>query len=144
MLVDFAHIGVGAVVGACARYQIGNIVNRKIAESHPRLAYYSGWHTAGINIFGSFVLGSLAGIPTITDAAATDSRGITARTRLLAGVGFCGSFTTFSTFSVDIVAMLNKGEVARALSYACVNNLGGVCAAFTGFSIARKVLSKLK
>lgn len=47
MLVDFAYIGVGAVTGACARYQIGNIVNRKIAEHHPRFAYYSGWHTAG-------------------------------------------------------------------------------------------------
>ena len=145
MLVDFAYIGVGAVTGACARYQIGNIVNRKIAESHPRFAYYSGWHTAGINMIGSFVLGTLAGIPTITtDAAAHDSRGITARTRLMCGVGFCGSFTTFSTFSVDIVAMLNKGEVARAFSYMAVNNVGGVCAAFAGFSIARKVLSKLK
>ena len=47
MLVDFAYIGVGAITGACARYQIGNIVNRKIAEHHPRFAYYSGWHTAG-------------------------------------------------------------------------------------------------
>ena len=47
MLVDFAYIGIGAITGACARYQIGNIVNRKIAESHPRFAYYSGWHTAG-------------------------------------------------------------------------------------------------
>ena len=47
MLVDFAYIGIGAVTGACARYQIGNIVNRKISEAHHRFAYYSGWHTAG-------------------------------------------------------------------------------------------------
>lgn len=143
MLVDAAYIGVGAVTGAVCRYSIGNLVNRKIAETHPKWSYYQGWHTAGINIVGSFVLGTLAGIPTVDIAAAQDHHhGITARTRLMAGVGFCGSFTTFSTFSVDVVAMLTKGDIARALSYMAVNNIGGVAAAACGFSIARKVFGK--
>ena len=143
MLVDAAYIGVGAVTGAVCRYSIGNVVNRKIAETHPKWSYYQGWHTAGINIVGSFVLGTLAGIPTVDIAAAQDHHhGITARTRLMAGVGFCGSFTTFSTFSVDVVAMLTKGDIARALSYMAVNNIGGVAAAACGFSIARKVFGK--
>ena len=143
MLVDAAYIGVGAVTGAVCRYSIGNVVNRKIAETHPKWSYYQGWHTAGINIVGSFVLGTLAGIPTVDIAAAQDHHhGITARTRLMAGVGFCGSFTTFSTFSVDVVAMLTKGDIARALSYMAVNNIGGVAAAACGFSIARKIFGK--
>lgn len=143
MLVDAVYIGVGAVTGAVCRYSIGNVVNRKIAETHPKWSYYQGWHTAGINIVGSFVLGTLAGIPTVDIAAAQDHHhGITARTRLMAGVGFCGSFTTFSTFSVDVVAMLTKGDIARALSYMAVNNIGGVAAAACGFSIARKVFGK--
>ena len=62
------------------------------------------------------------------------------RGRLMAGVGFCGSFTTFSTFSVDIVGMLGKGEMARALSYMAVNNVGGVAAAFTGFTLAKRLI----
>ena len=69
-------------------------------------------------------------------------RGITARTRLMAGVGFCGSFTTFSTFSVDVVGMLGKGEMARAFSYMLLNNAGGAGAAFAGFSIARRLVGK--
>eukprot|EP01083_Nonionella_stella_P129666 393442_1 len=142
MLVDAAYIGVGAVTGAVCRYQIGNIVTRKIAEEHPRFSYFQGWHTAGINILGSFVLGTLAGIPTVDPAASHDHRGITARTRLLAGVGFCGSFTTFSTFSVDVIGMLGKGEMARAFSYVALNNVGGFMAAFAGFKVANRVIGK--
>ena len=116
-----------------------NSVTRRIAEEHPR---WLGWHTAGINIAGSFILGSLAGLPTVDPAASMNHRGITARTRLMAGVGFCGSFTTFSTFSVDVVGMLGKGEMARAFSYMMLNNAGGVGAAFAGFSIARRLVGK--
>ena len=145
MLVDAACIGAGAVAGSLCRWQVGSLVNRAI-ETQPRWAYYQGWHTAGINVLGSFILGSLAGVPTVDSAAASieNHRGITARTRLMAGVGFCGAFTTFSTFSVDVVAMLTKGEMGRALSYMAVNNLGGVFAAFTGFSLARRIIGKGK
>ncbi|KAL9185493.1 hypothetical protein ACHAXT_003270 [Thalassiosira profunda] len=140
MLVDAAYIGVGAVTGAVCRYQVGNFVTRKIAAEHPRFSYFQGWHTAGINIVGSFILGGLAGVPTVDAAASHDYNGITPRGRLMAGVGFCGSFTTFSTFSVDIVGMLGKGEMARALSYMAVNNVGGVAAAFTGFTLAKRLI----
>ncbi|KAL7529225.1 hypothetical protein ACHAWF_002888 [Thalassiosira exigua] len=142
MLIDAACIGAGAVTGALCRWQIGNIVTRKIAEEHPRLSHFQGWHTAGINVVGSLILGALAGLPTVDPAASHDHRGITARTRLMAGVGFCGSFTTFSTFSVDVVGMLGKGEMARALSYVALNNVGGVAAAFAGFSVARRIVGR--
>jgi len=143
-VVDAACIGVGAVTGAVCRYQIGNIVTRKIQE-RPHLSYFAGWHTAGINIVGSFVLGTLAGMPTVDPAAASSldqRRGITARSRLCMGVGFCGSFTTFSTFSVDVATMLGKGEMTRAFSYLALNNVGGVMAAFAGFNVAKRILSR--
>jgi len=53
--MDAAYVGVGAVCGALCRYQIGNVATRKIAESR-NLKYLQGWHTAGINISGSFIL----------------------------------------------------------------------------------------
>ena len=119
-----------------------HVVTHKIAEEHPRWSYFQGWHTAGINIIGSFVLGTLAGIPTVDPAAAHEHMGITARTRLMAGVGFCGSFTTFSTFSVDVVNMLGKGEMTRACSYVAANNAGGILMAFAGFNMAKRILGR--
>jgi len=137
-----AAVGAGAVAGAISRYQIGNIATRIIAEDK-RLSGLTGWHTAAINIFGSFILGSLAGTPTL-DASTTkpDAKGISPRMRLMAGVGFCGSFTTFSTFSVDIVGMLNSGKFVRAITYATANNVGGIAAAFAGFNMAKRMIKK--
>ena len=59
----------------------------------------------------------------------------------MAGVGFCGSFTTFSTYSVDIVNMIGRGEAARALGYVAVNNVGGVGAAAAGMLLVRKLIA---
>mmetsp|Transcript_4257 Transcript_4257/g.7127 ORF Transcript_4257/g.7127 Transcript_4257/m.7127 type:complete len:143 (-) Transcript_4257:99-527(-) len=142
MIADMAAVGAGAVAGAISRYQLGNIATRIIAEDK-RLSHLTGWHTAAINIFGSFILGSLAGIPTIdTSTAKQEVRGISQRVRLMAGVGFCGSFTTFSTFSVDILNMLNSGKFVRAITYATANNVGGIAAAFAGFNMAKRMIKK--
>lgn len=142
MIGDIAAVSVGAVAGAVSRYQLGNIATRIIAEDK-RLSPLTGWHTAVINIFGSFILGSLAATPTLESSTTKpDMKGISPRMRLMAGVGFCGSFTTFSTFSVDIVGMLNSGNIGRAISYATVNNVGGIAAAFAGFNIAKRIFKK--
>lgn len=140
MIGDVAAVSLGAVVGAVSRYQVGNIATRIIAEDK-RLAAFTGWHTAAINVFGSFILGSLAGVPTIDPATKhQELKGISQRMRLMAGVGFCGSFTTFSTFSVDIFGMLNSGNVGRAVAYCSVNNIGGIAAAFAGFNMAKRMV----
>jgi len=65
--------------------------------------------------------------------------GLTPRMKLLVGAGFCGSFTTFSTFSVDVVQMIGRGEILKATSYAMANNFGGIAAAAAGMMIAKKI-----
>jgi CrcB protein len=142
MLGDTAAIGIGAVAGAICRYQIGNIAAAKIARDPKRLSFISGWHTAGINVCGSLILGFLAGVPiTSTTMSNGDQliKGISPRTRLCVGVGFCGSFTTFSTYSVDIIGFLGRGEALRAISYIAANNIGGIGAAYTGFKVAKRI-----
>ncbi len=51
---------------------------------------------------------------------------ITPNSLLLVGTGFCGSFTTFSTFSVDVVALVEKEMFLRAFSVAAATNIFGI------------------
>jgi|Transcript_18696 protein CrcB len=54
------------------------------------------------------------------------------RANLLLGVGFCGAFTTFSTFSVDTLTMLQRGQNSRAAAYVLCSNLLSIGAAAAG------------
>lgn len=65
--------------------------------------------------------------------------GLSPRAKLMLGVGFCGSFTTFSTYSVDIVTWLQNGQTNKAVAYVLTNNLGGVLAAAAGFVLVKKI-----
>lgn len=156
-------MGVGAICGALCRHQIGKVATEHISKD-PNLKHLSGWHTAGINVIGSFVLGGVFSTPlvnnenhvmhppskpptntsTIRKAMSNNisqmNFAMTPRMKLLLGVGFCGSFTTFSTFSVDLVNMMSKGEMTKACSYLMVNNVGGVVAAAAGMMLMKKVL----
>ncbi|CAM9724413.1 unnamed protein product, partial [Chrysoparadoxa australica] len=108
----------------------GAVARHVISARTPKLG---PWNIACINVTGSICLGLLSGL-----AAAP----LSPRARLLLGTGLCGGFTTFSTYAVDIVKMLEQGQVAKALGYATVNNAGAVMGA--GVSIwAVKRLKKV-
>jgi fluoride ion exporter CrcB/FEX len=49
------------------------------------------------------------------------------------------SFTTFSTFSVDVVNWIQQGKTAQAMSYVATNNVGGIVAAGIGMAVAKKL-----
>lgn len=121
---NLAAVGVGAICGALCRNQIGKTATERIAKD-PNLKHLAGWHTAGINIVGSFVLGGVfatplvdgksmgAGVkppvppmkpaPSMTKSAQNKinslSAGLTPRMKLLLGVGFCGSFSKSFTWN---------------------------------------------
>jgi CrcB protein len=138
--MDAIAVSIGAVGGALARYHIGKVSYEYIVKDPNRLGYLTGWHVAGINISGSFILGMLAGVPTGTTSTTTP---ISARTQLMVGVGFCGSFTTYSTYSMDLVTMANEGRLAKAFSYFAVNNVGGFAAAATGLMLMKTIMKKV-
>ena len=86
------------------------------------------WSTVGINILGSFLLGLLV---------AEDWFDRDAREAI--GVGFLGGFTTFSTFSVQIVLEVDSGEPGRAAGYLLASVVGGIVAATAGYVLGRKL-----
>ncbi|MBW3609569.1 MAG: CrcB family protein, partial [Actinobacteria bacterium] len=76
-------------------------------------------------VVGSFAIGLLAGF-----GASEDMRAV-------AGVGFLGGFTTFSTFSLDVFADLEAGRPGRALAYVALSVGLGIAAAALGWVLAR-------
>lgn len=151
--VDVAALGIGAFVGALSRYQAGKIAAEFISSDPKRFGKLTGWHTAGLNISGSFLLGAIYAMPTVDVTKINQLHGIstnqwerfqglTPRAKLMLGVGFCGSFTTFSTFSFDVVTWLSEGKTARALSYVAANNICSVAAAGVGMMLVKKIFVK--
>jgi CrcB protein len=112
-------VAVGGLLGVLARWGITR------ATLHTEALI---WSTVGINIVGSFLLGLLV-------AENWFSRDL----RDGLGIGFLGGFTTFSTFSVQIVLEADAGEPGRALGYLLASVVGGVTAATAGYMLGRKL-----
>ena len=110
-------VAVGGLLGVLSRWGISRLTLHSEALI---------WSTVGINITGSFLLGLLA---------AEHWFGSNMREGL--GVGFLGGFTTFSTFSVQIVLEADAGEPGRAVAYLLASVGGGVLAAAAGYALGR-------
>lgn len=111
----------GGAAGTLARYLIG------VAWARPGAF---PWWTLGINIVGSFVLGVVIGVAAVRDTASST-------VTLALAVGVAGGFTTFSTFSVETLAMVERGESLRAAAYVAASVVLGLLAAALGLYLTR-------
>jgi fluoride exporter len=112
-------VGGAGLAGVLARYGLSRLTLHTEALI---------WTTAGINIVGSFLLGLLA-------AEHWYSRDV----REALGVGFLGGFTTFSTFSVQVVLEVDGGRPEKALAYVITSVAGGIAAATLGYVLGRRL-----
>lgn len=120
-LGTLAAIAAGGALGTSARVEIARIV-----PAGPGIP----WQTFLVNIVGSLVLGFVATL-LVERAAPTRYVGP------LVATGFCGSFTTFSTFAVELDLRLRSGDVAPAFGYAAAALVMGVAAVAGGIVLAR-------
>lgn len=120
------YVALGSAIGGVSRYLIGGLVQRMLDTGFPA-------GTLLVNISGSFLLGAI-----IRYALETPS--LTPEVRAFLTIGFCGGYTTFSTFSYEAVALLKDGEWGRAGVYITASVILSLMGTFLGFAFARQVI----
>jgi CrcB protein len=122
---DVLWIALGAVVGANLRYAVSRWSARYLSASLP-------WGTFVINVSGSFLLGFF--LVWISERVLVDPRW-----RALVAVGFCGSYTTFSSYSFETFTLLEQGHYGMAVANFTANNLIALLGVVAGAALARAV-----
>lgn len=113
----------GGAFGSGARYLTGRAITLALGPDWP-------WGTLTVNLLGGLLMGLLVGV-----LARNVSGGET--WRLLLGIGVLGGYTTFSSFALDVVGMIERGALASALAYVLLSVTGAIVALFAGLAIVR-------
>jgi CrcB protein len=114
-------VAVGSAAGGLARLLVSGLVGPPGPGRFPLATFL-------INVAGSFVLGALSGYLTSRGGPHGDAL------RLAVGVGFCGSFTTFSTFELEAHGLLGARAWAMAAGYVTASVLAGWLAVRVGIA----------
>lgn len=114
-------VAAGGMLGAPSRYVLDQWVSGRTNGFFP-------WGTFLINATGAFLLGLISGL------ALYDGLGHLPATVL--GTGFCGAYTTFSTFSYETIRLLEEGAVGAAVRNLAGSLVLGLAAAAAGLALA--------
>ena len=113
-------VALGGALGTVGRYGVGIATARILGLAFP-------WGTLIVNALGALAIGVLTAR---VDALHPD-------TRLFIGVGLLGGFTTFSTFSLESLQLIQNGRLLVALGYVISSAALGICGAWVGFVLGR-------
>lgn len=120
-------IAAGGALGAVLRHYVGLVTLSVAGNNFP-------WGTLGVNVIGSFAMGVLITYFAISWNPSPEIRGFLT-------VGLLGAFTTFSTFSLDVATLWERGAALAAMGYIMASVVLSIAALFAGMLIIRQVLA---
>ncbi|HUX94105.1 MAG TPA: fluoride efflux transporter CrcB [Bacteroidales bacterium] len=123
MIKTLFLVGTGGFLGSISRYVVSKFMQSIFTTAFP-------YGTFAVNIAGCFLIGFIFGI-------SEKSSVITSEWKLFLAVGFCGGFTTFSTFANENLALLRDGEFFFFFLYTGLSVFLGLAATFLGVLITR-------
>lgn len=125
LMLAYFWVAIGGAVGSVARFGIGGLVSQKFGETFPL-------GTLSVNIAGSFVIGFLAALASPEGRLNPQTRIVTTQ---LFMTGVCGGFTTFSSFSLQTLNLLNDREYLYAGGNVLLSVVLCLVATWLGFTL---------
>ena len=124
-MIQILAIAAGGALGSVLRYAVSTGVYSMLGRNFP-------YGTLAVNVVGSFLMGFLF-------VLMVDRLDMSGMWRMAILVGFLGAFTTFSTFSIETVNLIQGGDFMRALSNIAVSVVFCLVATWIGFRVARLI-----
>lgn len=119
MITAVLAISIGAAAGALLRWELGNRLNAMFPSIPPG--------TLAANLIGGYVIG-------VALAHFANRPDLSPEWRLFIITGFCGGLTTFSTFSAEIVALLQQGELGKMAAAIALHVVGSLAMTILGIA----------
>jgi fluoride exporter len=123
MIKNLIYIALGGAFGSVLRYIIQFSIHKHFPNAFP-------YGTFLVNIIGCFLLGLLVSM-------FSKENQISQQLELLLIAGFCGGFTTFSTFAFEGNTLINQGRIGYAFLYIGLSVFTGMAVAYLGFRLGK-------
>lgn len=120
--MEYLYVGIGGIFGAMTRYGLSKWVGQRWKGDFPLATFC-------INLTGSFILGLLFVVFSKAGSNVAFLKNLTT-------IGFLGAYTTYSTFTYEIVNLIEDGEKGTAVKYFLASVIVGLIAAFLGMTLA--------
>lgn len=123
-MAAYFWIAIGSAIGGVARFWCSGVAARLIGDTFP-------WGTLIVNVTGSFVIGFFAALTAPDGRFYADTL-----TRQFVMIGLCGGYTTFSSFSLNTMNLMQDGEWGLAGANIAVSVVACMLAVYAGFALA--------
>lgn len=124
-MITIWWVGIGGFLGANARYWLGRAIVERTGNAFP-------WGTLAINLSGAFLIGVIAQLLLIRQEDSPAWRWFLV-------VGVLGGYTTFSSYALEIVALLQSDRMMRAGAYLVASNGLGIALCLLGVTLVRRL-----